>query len=208
MVLAVEVANPVSGVFSATGSMTAARSAHTATLLQDGTVLIAGGGNPRGILASAELYDPVSGTFSATGSMTEGRYVIFGTDPSAQLLQDGTVLIAGGYGVTGILASAELYDAVSGTFSATGSMITARAEYTATLLQDGQVLITGGNDRPDSVTANAELYDPITGTFTATGSMTTARLFHTATLLQDGQVLITGGQNFVRALSSAELYET
>ena len=110
--------DPTSGAFSSTGSMATARDSHTATLLSDGRVLIAGGKNDNGaVLASAELYDPKTGAFSATGSMATSRGY-----HTATLLPDGRVLIAGGVTGSGIVASAELYDPKTGTFSATGSM--------------------------------------------------------------------------------------
>ena len=185
--------------FSATGSMATARAEHTATLLADGRVLIAGGQG--GVVGSAELYDPKTGTFSATGSMVVAR-----TDHTATLLSDGRVLIVGGSG----LASAELYDPKTGTFGPTGSMTTIRDYYTATLLADGRVLITGGTNNSGAGTAlaSAELYDPKTGTFSQTGSMTTARVWHTAAPLADGRVLIAGGGDGSRTgLASAELYD-
>ena len=194
--------------FALTGGMTTARDGHTATLLNNGQVLIAGGtydGN-FDVTASAELYNPATGTFTATGSMTDFR-----EGHTATLLNNGQVLITGGSddNLGDNVATAELYDPATGTFTATGSMTTARWGQTATLLNNGQVLIAGGVDFFDAITASAELYNPATGTFTATGSMASVRLGHTATLLNNGQVLIAGGTTNYggTALASAELYD-
>jgi len=164
--------------FMPTGSMVFARTAHTATLLLDGRVLIAGGG-----VASAELYDPTSQTFTATGSMTLAQDTRSATLLANSTLPNyGKVLMAGGDELI-----AELFDPTAGTFTATGSMLAPHLGQTATLLQNGQVLIAGGE------TAKAELFNPSTGAFVATGSMTVSRSGHTATLLPDGRVLIAGG---------------
>ncbi|MBL8157112.1 MAG: hypothetical protein JNM70_23265, partial [Anaerolineae bacterium] len=118
------------------------RSVHTATLLPDGTVLIAGGmtDNER-FLDDAELFDPVTGAFSVVGQMMEPR-----STHAAILLDTGKVLLVGGYG-QGRLASAELYDPDTKTFSFAGTMNAPREGFTATLLNNGQVLIAGGYGR-------------------------------------------------------------
>jgi hypothetical protein len=185
-----------SGTFSRTGSMTTARSGHTATLLPNGKVLIAGGrqGAPETLLDSAELYDPAQGTFTATGHMTTGR--VFHT---ATLLPDGMVLIAGGYvgergtrpGTSG--ASAELYDPSTGSFTAIRDMVSPRLAHTAILLPNGSVVMVGGvGVVPWPEVAPAELYDPVSQTFTLAGAYVArggCDFCAPAALLPDGTVL-------------------
>jgi Galactose oxidase, central domain/Kelch motif len=180
---AVVIAPPA--MFSRTGSMATTRVGHTATLLHDGRVLVAGGNDGYGAFVSAEIYDPKTGTFSPTGPLTTAR-----NNHTATLLADGRVLVTGGSSFTDPLASAEIYDLKTGTFSPTGAMTTAREYHTATLLADGRVLVTGSGAEASG--ASAEIYDPATGTFSPTVSMNTARLHYTATLLADGRVLIAG----------------
>ncbi len=195
-----------------TGPLGDGRQIHTATVLADGRVLVIGGLDFADLaLASATLYDPTAGTFGPTGSMGTARAFF-----TATLLPDGRVLVAGGgppqWSHPGPdLASAELYDPKTGTFSPTGSMGIPREDHTATPLRDGRVLITGGNDTGDHAVATAELYDPKTGKFSPTGSMATARGYHTATLLSDGRVLVAGGDPCGWAgcarLATAEIYD-
>jgi len=189
--------------FLTTGSMSMARSNATATLLNNGTVLIAGGTASGSYLSEAELYNPASGTFTVTGSMTAAREL-----QSAILLNNGMVLVAGGYNSSGFLSSAELYNPASGTFTATGSMSTPRRFAATILLQNGTVLVAGGAGATDPLVAlsSAEIYDPVAGTFTPTGDMNVARRLTTGTLLDNGMVLIAGGTNTDLMLDSAELY--
>jgi hypothetical protein len=265
---AAELYDPATGAFTATGVMVYSRDFHTATLLNDGKVLLAGGQDCSGSgcpFPTAELYDPTTGTFASAGNMAGftsppglraallnngtvlfvgGLYGLgptpaqlydpatgmftarladttFRTDPAATKLNNGVVLIAGA-DVSNTPASAELYDPVANTFTPTGSLINDRADHTGTLLDNGTVLIAGGaavnvqvpNTPPTPpALASAELYDPTTGTFSATGTLITGRMDATATLLNNGTVLIAGGlttsgenQNSP-TLSSAELYE-
>ena len=182
--------------FKATGSMTIARSSHTATLLKDGRVLVAGGwGTSNGPINSAELYDPLTDSFSiATNMVTPLAF------HTATLLSDGRVLLAGG-GTT----SAELYDPASGNFVAAASMTVDRVAQTATLLNDGRVLVVGGNRSDGTILGSAEIFDPAIGVFTSTGSMHVSRESHTATLLSNGKVLVTGG---IGSLSPFQVWDT
>ncbi|MEO8132780.1 MAG: kelch repeat-containing protein [Betaproteobacteria bacterium] len=210
---AAELYDAQSGTWAATGSLNKDRKGHTATLLADGLVLVAGGMQSTAdtienlFLPQTSLFDPLSGTWTNTGSLNLARWL-----HTAVLLPNGRVLVAGGRGFTaspdswGAIPSAELYDVGTSTWSATGSLNVARFGHTATLLQNGLVLVAGGtmNSTP------AELYDPATGTWTTTGSLIQFRLGHTATLLSDGRVLVAGGAlafSQGSELGSAEIFD-
>jgi len=200
-----ELYDPAAGVFTLTGSMSVKRVAHTATLLPDGTVLIAGGTDRNGTTYdTAEIFNPSTGTFTGTN----GNMVYARSGHTATLLATGKVLLAGG--TTGDLPTAELYDPATGKFTSTNrNMIAARSFHTATLLSDGRVLLAGGEtDTPGGLTpvATAELYDPGSDTFTATANMAFARTGHRATLLPSGMVLISGGAFSGNSPPSAELF--
>lgn len=212
----------VQSSFTNTGSMEAPRLNHTATLLADGKVLVAGGMISLTIVPSAELFDPSKGKFTVTGDMQTVR-----ARHTAARLLDGRVLIVGGTPLAtdgnacSTFRSAELFDPDTEVFTATGDMTDFRFGHTATTLKSGKVLIAGGvqvfedaeNGCSTFVHASAEVYDPATGSFTGTGAMLTSRVNATATLLADGKVLIAGGRTdgdisgTLAPLATAELYD-
>ncbi len=170
------------GTFQKTGSMNTPRDGHTATLLSNGQVLVAGGDNSTlasNPLASAELFNPATGKWTLTGNMTVPR-----ESHQAVLLPNGQVLVAGGSNASGTLASAELYNPATGTWAATGSMNAARSSFSMTVLQNGQVLAWQGS--------SADLYNPATGTWSPTGGPTSSVGGSNSALLQNGKVLAIG----------------
>ena len=210
-----ELYNPATNAFtSVTGTMQARRTNHTATLLANGQVLLAGGqdDNNGDGLASAELYDPATQTFTAVAAaMTSPR-----GGHGAALLPDGKVLLVGGFNNSSVaLNSAELFDPATQTFTAiTATTTSRRSEFTATVLPNGQVLLAGGGSSSTSYTS-AELYNPATQTFSALSAvMSAAREAGGASLLPSGQVLLSGGGTLgsnppssVVALDSADVYD-
>ncbi len=225
-----ELYDPSTGSFTATGSLTMVNSTtyyapyhHTATLLGNGKVLIAGGDNwfdgTGNAYAIAELYDPATGAFSAPIAMVAARAA-----HTATMLTNGKVLMAGGYfeGCCGLAyrdqgaqGTSELFDPATATFTGSSALTDARYFHTATRLLNGQVLFAGGDDLTISgldiesggPIASGELYDPVSGAFSLTGSMSTVRYQHSAVLLNNGSVLVVGGSDRNASyLASAELY--
>ena len=194
------------------GSLSVARSFFSATLLNDGRVLVAGGQDTDNLsLKSSEIYDPAAGKWSPTGEMTNAR-----KNHRATLLQDGRVLVTGGLDVgegvlrsqtgKGVVSLAEIYDPAAGVWESIADMNEARTLHQAVLLQDGRVLVIGGGDADYEPIASAEIYDASIGTWTVTGDMLKARQEHTATVLSDGRVLVTGGGR-INATETTEIYD-
>ncbi len=182
---------------------------HTATLLTDGRVLVAGDtGVPE---MTAEIYDATLDTWTLTAPMTRDRLGHTGTR-----LADGRVLVVGGEIPRSAMdwfpfeGSAEIFDPATNKWAATGNLLTKRGGFTATLLPSGEVLVVGGYDGGDDSLASAELYDPVAGHWRAAAPMGIARFWHTATSLPDGNVLVVGGwydDMFQMQVRETELYD-
>ena len=188
--------------------MSFARAVATSTRLRDGTVLVAGGCSDAGCeLGSegghtAELFDPRTGTFRPVGDLAGFR-----DDHGAMLLDDGRVLIAGGWGESGVLSTTEIYDPASRSFSRGPAMASVRAGFTPIELVNGRVLLAGGFLDNDPTTAEAEIFDPEGDTIRRTGAMLRPRGAYAAALLPDGRVLVAGGLVDGEVVDSVEIYD-
>jgi hypothetical protein len=188
--------------------MTVARAVHSATTLADGRVLVVGGCSTPGCeldgaqAGVAELYDPTTRRFERTGRLRAWR-----DDHTATLLRDGRVLVAGGWGVDGVLASTELYDPATGTFARGPRMSSRRAGLTATPLRNGRVLLAGGFTDNRPTVASADVFDPAAGTLRPVGAMAAPRGAHAAARLADGRILVVGGLSRGRVVATSELFD-
>lgn len=204
-----EIYDPAAKKWSLPRQMTVARYQHAAIKLSDGRVLVAGGCIAYGCAAdtdSVEIFDPPTNRFAKAAPMKIHR-----ADFTATLLDDGRVLVAGGYNSTGALAESEIFDPPNNTWTVTRKMKTAHAVHVAALLQDGRVLVAGGDEGLGLPQGDAEVFDPATGNWTAAGAMADGREYSAAVTLKNGNVLVAGGfsvkgESFV-TLSAAELFD-
>ena len=200
-----EIYDPTTRSFHATSPLVGARCGHTATVLADGKVLLAGGFDDAGVTPTAELYDPATASFTATGAMTIARGGF-----TATLLPRGDVLFIGGGDEDAAMPGSEVYHPGTGRFTTGPALRQGRVGHTATSLADGRVLVIGGSTRRATVTATAEVHVPGSAEFTAVGELSIPRYKHAATLLASGQVLVIGGsdeRDWQGKYASAELFD-
>ncbi len=199
-----ELFDPITQSFRVSSPMSVPRAGHAAIALPDGRVLVSGGWTGQEPTSSAEVYDPAIGQWMAIGDMVVAR-----AGHITVLLPDGRVMVMGG-GSGGLrdLASVEVFDAATSTFSPMGWMRT--NHYLATVLGDGRVLMTGGQGAAGEILRTAEIFDPAIGEFLPTGEMLAPRVNHASALLADGRVLIIGGSDERSSpgrYKSTEIYE-
>ena len=191
-----EIYDPASGTWSAAGPMAVRRALHSAILLRDGRVLVAGGRTCpsappvacdfTAFTNTAEIYDPATNAFTPTGNMAVPRHT---TD--ATMLADGRVLVPAGFGgpSTG-WDSADVYDPSTGTWTATGPLAIGRSRQGAVTLPDGRAIVAGGFTGNNT----AEVYEPSTNSWSLTANLASAaRNNHFAGILPNGRVLVAGG---------------
>lgn len=199
----------VTNTWEPKASLAAPRGYATSTVLADGRLLLVGGcADPAcaTVLGDATVYDPQSDIWSDAGSMTTPR-----AGHSATLLNDGTVLVAGGCtdaSCTTVLSSTEVWSPAgsSGTFAAAPPMAGARHHHTATLLANGEVLMAGGADASGSTIPTSEVYLPIARQWLGTSAMLMSRAYHIGVELADGRVLVGGGCNPQTCIPFAEIF--
>lgn len=183
------------GEWTTTGSLAGPRLTHTATLLQDGTVLVVGGGNDNGYLRRTETFDPATGLWTDAGPLSVGR-----AGHTATLMGDGKVLVTGGSSENATLATSEVYDPATRTWSRTAPLSAPRKWHDATALSDGRVLVAGGE-----TDTGTEVYSPVTKTWRGAGALSTVRGYPSVTALPDGTALVAGGFKGNGYLKSAEI---
>lgn len=224
-----EIYDPVTGIWTPTGSMNERRAQHGAVLLRDGRVLVAGGVNPpdtpgplegvEAFLSSAELYDPNSGVWARTGEM-QWRRDAWAAAPALVPLPNGKVLFVGGYASDGTVAPrAEVYDPATGTWEPTAPLVTGRYLPAVVVMASGEVMVVGGTSDKWSMNADgsfpsvglrsAEIYDPVANVWEETEPLDRPVLWSGLTLLGTGEVLHTNGiprANQYQFNDNAEIY--
>ena len=182
--------------------MLVGRRSHSATLLSNGKLLVAGG-ESFSADRSAEVYDPATASWSSAGNMTDRH-----SAHEATLLSDGRVLVTGGAGSGPAVPFAELYDPATNQWASARQMSLPPIDHTSTTLQDGKVLVVGGNGGLGPIYSSTATYDPATNTWSARADLGAARALHTATLLANGMVFVTGGRDVIGPASISTITAT
>src|SRR2546428_8382759 len=197
--------NPATGAWTKVPNMSFARSDATATALQDGRVLVAGG-RPNAALATSQFFNPTTSTWVTGPALAHGRF-----GHSAVALKDGRVLVVGGadrQDPVRLLNSAELFDPAVGRWLTAGSIGASRVQFTLIALADGRALLAGGLAADGfTVMRSTLVYDPVKNIWSPGPELANARTGHAAALLADGRVLVTGGADLLGRLSSSELFD-
>jgi len=205
-----EIWDPATGQFRLVGArMNTRRMSHTATLLADGRVLLAGGFSSSASYAPAEVFDPATERFTAASAPVALQRGLH----SAHRLADGSVLIVGGdqfdpaTGMASILSTALRFDPATSTLAAAPALASPRSAVSSLRLPDDRILMFGGIASPTEHAASTEAYHPTRGSHPL-APLPAARAWHSVTRLADGRVLIVGGENSDGdLLSQALLYE-
>jgi hypothetical protein len=189
--------------------MAMTRQRHSATLLSDGRLLVAGGAYDfwgEAATATCEIFDPTTETWSSAASMSVAR-----SSHTATLLPSGKVLVTGGYNGGGYaLSSAELYDPTNDQWSTLDAMSYGRYRHQAIVLNSDEILVVGGRqgniDGGGAMTiwapvSTCEIYHVSTDTWSAAASMNEVRVECGLALLPDGRVLAAGGINDTLVIS-------
>ena len=192
-----ELFDPKSGQWSIAAPMSVARAIHTATLLKDGEVLVAGGattyhGSTGNVTNRVEIFTPKTGKWRAVASLPKPLYV-----QSAGLMTDGKVIVAGGWWATSNAdpshGNVQIYDPANDTWSPTGALVTPRAQFNLEPLPDGRFIAIGGVDPAYHTLATTEIYDPASGAWETSGKLAIAMMWPAVGVLRDGRVFLAGG---------------
>lgn len=183
------------------------RDLHTATLLPNGRVLIAGGfttnATSTGSTNGSEIYYPDTDVFLRAGLMISSR-----SNHTASLLPDGNVFVAGGFGANDVISdTAEIFYSTAMQWRAVANMPAPRTLHTATTLKDGRILLAGGINAGSGVLSSVVAYNPATGGWSALAALPSALHSHTASLLSDGRVLVTGGNDGLGEVDASYVYD-